>query len=289
VCAAQRSVCFGTAHPHKPASAFWDCAHRSPPDWAHTRPHLHRDQLHPPTNHTHCVATTCTVASECHLGCNRVPPVSDPAADGTRCNRLHAAALPCHWLHPIQASEAKAPLAESRGVCAALWTRIGSDVSEAVRLAAPSIPAAGRARATGSQDSVDVRVAGFGSEQPRPTPTLCLGLRLGLWVGQRTRAQHGPTAFRWWPRREMGHRCPPRWNLACCWGGLPGLAVPLVRRAAAWRGGSCRIRGRFARWAWRPAGGEAGAQDGGASRCQFGQAPTVEVGPSGRLVSRRGS
>jgi hypothetical protein len=76
----------------------------------------------------------------------------------------------------------QAPLAESRechcGVCAALWARIGSDVSEAVRLAAPSIPAARRVRATGSQDSVDVRVAGFSSEQPRPTSALGLGLRL---------------------------------------------------------------------------------------------------------------
>ncbi len=217
--------------------------------------------------------------------CNRVPPVSDPAADGTCGNRLNAAALPCHWLHPIQAT-AKAPLAESRGVCAALWPRIGSDASEAVRLAAPRIPAAGRARATGSQDSVDVRVAGFGSEQPRPTPTLCLGLRLGLWVGQRTRAQHGPTALRWWPRRDgamsaevepwpvAGEGCPG-WR--CHWCGVP----PLGGGVPAGFGGAL-LAGHGARQ-------EAGAQDGGASRCQFGQAPTVEVGPSGRLVSRRGS
>ena len=155
VCSAAQCVLWHGS-PLSPHLRFGTALIAHPPDWAHTRPHLHRDQLHPPTNHTHCVATTCTVASECHLGCNRVPPVSDPAADGTRCNRLHAAALPCHWLHPIQAT-AKAPLAESRCVCAALWTRIGSDVSEAVRLAAPSIPAAGRVRATGSQDSADVR------------------------------------------------------------------------------------------------------------------------------------
>ena len=69
------------------------------------------------------------------------------------------AAVPLAASDPIQASEARAPLAESCGLCAALWTRIGSDVSdsEAVRLAAPSIPAAGRVRATGSKDSVDVR------------------------------------------------------------------------------------------------------------------------------------
>ncbi len=55
----------------------------------------------------------------------------------------------------------------------------------------------------------------------------------------------------WAPRvldaSQFGPGDPSRWNLTCCWGGLPGLAVPLVRRAAAWRGGACRIRGRFAR------------------------------------------
>ena len=184
--------------------------------------------------------------------------MSDPAADGTRCNRLHAAALPCHWLHPIQAT-AKAPLAESRGVCAALWPRIGSDVSEAVRLAAPRIPAAGRARATGSEDSVDVRVAGFGSEQPRPTSALCLGLRLGLRVGQRTRAQHGPTALRWWPRRDgasrsvevepcllLGEGCPG-WR--CHWCGVPPLGggVPAGFGGALLAGHGARQAARRAR------------------------------------------
>jgi hypothetical protein len=61
----------------------------------------------------------------------------------------------------IQASEleAKAPLAESLGVCVAMWTRMGFDVSEAVSqpcavtvpLTAPSVPAA-----TGSEDLADV-------------------------------------------------------------------------------------------------------------------------------------
>ncbi len=230
-------------------------------------------------NRMHCVAIErhlCTI---------------NPAADVTCCNRLNAAALPCHWLHPIQASEAKAPLPESRGVCAALWPRMGSDVSEAVRLAAPRIPAAGRARATGSQDSADVRVAAFGSEQPRPTSALCLGLGLGLRVGQRTRAQHGPTALRWWPRRDgasMSVEAEPCLLLGgAARAGCQCATGPACGSLA--EGWGCRIRGRFARWAWRPAGGVAGAQDGGASRCQFGQAPTVEVGPRGRLVSRRGS
>ena len=201
--------------------------------------------------------------------CNRVP-VSNPAADGACCNRLNAAALPCHWLHPIQASEAKAPLAESRGVCVALWTRMGSDVSEAVRLTAPSIPAAGRARATGSQDAVDVRAAGFGSEQSRPTSALCLGL--GLRVGPRTRAVHGPTARRWLPRGGRASRSVEA---------EPSLllerAAGAARATGAARGrfaeGPGRIRGGFARWARRPAGGEAGAQDGGALRCRFWAAP----------------
>ena len=33
--------------------------------------------------------------------------VNDPTADGTCCNRLHAAALPCGWLHPIRFKQAK--------------------------------------------------------------------------------------------------------------------------------------------------------------------------------------
>jgi hypothetical protein len=70
-----------------------------------------------------------------------------------------------------------------------------------------------------------------------------------------------------------GHRGPSRRNLPSCWRGLPGLPVPLVRRAAAARGPAGLGEG-FARRAWRPAGGEARAQDGGASRCQFGPAPT---------------
>ena len=174
-------------------------------------------------NHMHCVAT------ECHL-CT-IPLRTAHAATG--CTLLRCRATGYTRSNPSKRSETKAPLAASRGVCAALWTRIGSDVSEAVRLAAPRIPAAGRARATGSRDSVDVRVAGFGSEQPRPTSALCLGLRLGLRVGPRTRAQPGPTALRSWPRRDgasmsaevdpcllLGEGCPG-WR--CHWCGVPPL------------------------------------------------------------------
>ncbi len=104
-------------------------------------------------NHMHCVAT------ECHL-CT-----IDPAADGTCSNRLHAAALPCDWLHPIQSKQAKRRRRwPNRVACArALWTRILR------QRAVPWLPrvfhgSAGRARATGGEDSVDVRVARFGSE-----------------------------------------------------------------------------------------------------------------------------
>ena len=80
----------------------------------------------------HCVATTCAV----------LQPSATCAQ--SRCGRRMlqpAAALPCCWLHPIRSkrSEAKAPPAESRGVCAAQWTRIGFDVSAAVPFTAPSI------------------------------------------------------------------------------------------------------------------------------------------------------
>ncbi len=48
----------------------------------------------------------CTLHTALHphalcSSCHRVPPVNDPAADGTCSSRLHAAALPCDWLHPI--------------------------------------------------------------------------------------------------------------------------------------------------------------------------------------------
>jgi hypothetical protein len=47
------------------------------------------------------------------------------------------AAVPLAASDPIQASEARAPPAESRGVCAALWTSIGVDVSEAMPFDCP--------------------------------------------------------------------------------------------------------------------------------------------------------
>ena len=86
-----------------------------------------------------------------------------------------------------------------------------------------------------------------------------------------------------------GHRGPSRRNLPSCWRGLPGLPVPLVRRAAAARGpaglGGTLPAGHGARRAARRA---RKLQDGGASRCQLGQAPTWRldrVAESTRLVS----
>ena len=126
---------------------------------------------------------------------------------------------------PIQASEARAPLAESRGVCVALWTRIGVDVSEAVLFNCPEYY-----RRTGRRDSVDVRAAGFGSEQSRPTSAL--GLGLGLPVGQRTRAKRGPTVLRRLPRGDGASRSVSRGGTLLAAGegclGCPGLPVQLV-------------------------------------------------------------
>jgi hypothetical protein len=149
-----------TARPYKPASAFWDCAHRSPPDWAHTRPHLHRDQVHPPhqqldwvdplptsalrkrlsqptsapqpnpspadicattaalrdiclcatqawrSSAARYVATTCA-ALQSSATCARSRCGRHMLQPATCCNRLHAAALPCHWRHPIRSKQAK--------------------------------------------------------------------------------------------------------------------------------------------------------------------------------------
>ena len=70
-CAAQ----LGTAHPYTPACAFWDCAHRSPPDWAHTRPHLHRDNDYPPPTS----ATGLSRSLAPPLPCERVHPLPTSA------------------------------------------------------------------------------------------------------------------------------------------------------------------------------------------------------------------
>ncbi len=115
------------------------------------------------------------------------------------------AAVPLAASDPIQASEAKAPLAESRGVCTAAWTSIRFDVSEAVfRFGFTDCPE--YSRRTGSRESVDVRATGFGSEQSRPTSALGLGLR----VWQRTRALHGPTVIRRMPRGARASRSVSR-------------------------------------------------------------------------------
>ena len=244
-----RAVCaqLGTARPYTPASAFWDCAHRSPRDWAHTCPHLHRDLVDPPPtsatglsrsvaprkspSRAHiCTATEsiasptsapplppsgtsasaqqhrCDAAAKC---VGTIGTVLQPSATGerSRCGQhmlqptaRYRAAVPLAASDPIQAREAKAPPAESRGVCAAL-TGIGVDVSEAVPFDCPEYSI--RRQSTcywRCEDSVDVRVASFGSEQSRPTSALRLGL--GLRVGPRTRAQHGPTVIRRLPRGD---------------------------------------------------------------------------------------
>ena len=142
-------------------------------------------------NHMHWVAT------ECHL-CT-IPLRTRMLQPAARCR----AALRLAASDPIQASEAKAPLAESRGVCAAPWT---SNRLRRKRGRAFDCPEC--SRRTGSRDSIDVRAAGFGSEQSRRTSALrlCLGLR----VGQRTRAKHGPTVLRWLPRGDGESRSVSR-------------------------------------------------------------------------------
>ena len=112
-------------------------------------PHLHRNRINPPPTSvppllpsgtsasaqhkryaSHCVATTCTVsqprATCAQSRCGRQMP--QPAA---RCR-----AAGCTRSDPSE-SEAKAPPAEPRGACAALWTRIGLDVSAAVAFDCP--------------------------------------------------------------------------------------------------------------------------------------------------------
>ena len=81
----------------------------------------------------------------------------------------------------------------------------------------------------------------------------------------------------------MGPRAPssPETWVSVCGGGLPRLPFPLIPRAVASKWWACRGRRGVARWAWRPAGAEVRAQDGGASRCQFGPAPARLIG---RLV-----
>ncbi len=105
-------ICTGTKstpHPHQhrdrvdplPTSALRQSASQ----------HLHRNRIHPsPTSAPPLLpsGTSGHLPLQPHaLCCNRAPPVNDPAADGTCGNRLHAAALPCHWLHPIRSKQAK--------------------------------------------------------------------------------------------------------------------------------------------------------------------------------------
>jgi hypothetical protein len=117
----------GTARPYKAASAFWHCAHRSPPDWAHTRPPLHRDQVHPPptsaTGLSRSLAHLCTAKESVprpHLHRNRVhpPPTSAPpllpsgssaSARQHACDAAQCVATTCTGLQP-SATCARSPL-----------------------------------------------------------------------------------------------------------------------------------------------------------------------------------
>ena len=150
----------GTARPYTPASAFWDCAHRSPPDWAHTRPHLHRDQVHPPPTSApgpsrspahlcpakesvprrhlcrHCcppghppVCNTSVAQQRSTLCCNHVLCVATechlcPISLRTA-NAVTGCTLPCRWLHPIRSKRKR-----SEGAAGRIAWRVPGTVGE---------------------------------------------------------------------------------------------------------------------------------------------------------------
>ncbi len=125
---------------------------------------------------------------------------------------------------PIQASEARAPLAESRGVCVALWTRIGFDVSEAVLLTAPSITAA-------QADTRLGRCAGLlgldrSSRGPRRLSASASASPLGSVHGPNV----GPLSSVGY-RGEMEHRGPSREAEPCLLAGegCPPAGCPVVK------------------------------------------------------------
>ena len=121
-----------------------DCAHRSPPDWAHTRPHLHRDRVDPlpiicPAKRVHPrrptsalrksppPANICTAAESvprrhlCHHCC---PPGHLPLRNTSVtqqrstlcCNHMRCVATECH-LCTVTIPLRTAPVAT--GCCAA--------------------------------------------------------------------------------------------------------------------------------------------------------------------------
>jgi hypothetical protein len=171
------------------------------------------------------------------------------------------AAVPLAAPDPIQASEAKAPLAESRGVCAALWTRMGFDVNEAVPLTASSVPAA---QAVETRLMCGSLVLARSSRGPRRLSASASASASGLG------SAHGPNTG---PlssvgcRGETGHRGPSREVEPCLLLGRAAGAAratgagarPLCRGPAGFGGASAA--GHGARQAARR------AKDGGASRC----------------------
>jgi hypothetical protein len=100
--------------------------------------------------------------------------------------------------------------------------------------------------------------------------------------------QHGPTALRWWPRRDGESRSVEVEPCLLLGGGRAGCAAGPACGSLA-EGRSCLIRGRFCLLGMAP-----GRRRGGRARRRslalpVGAGAYVEVGPSGRLVSRRGS
>jgi hypothetical protein len=133
---------------------------------------------------------------------------------------------------PIQASEAKAPLAESRSVCAAPWTSNGLRRKRGrAFLTASSVPAAQAVETRSMCGLLD-----WARSSPRRLSAL--GLGLGLRVGQRTRAPHGPTVLRRLPRGDGASRSVSRGGTFLVAGeGCRGCPCSWCRRAAALRRG----------------------------------------------------
>jgi hypothetical protein len=160
----------GTAQLYEPACAFWDCAHRSPPDWAHTRPHLHRDQVHPPThicNWTestpcpplHCervqsTAHICTATESIrrrHLRHHCPPGHLPPRNTSVAHNVLHPHALCCNRVPPMNNLAADCTCCNRLPRCRATGC-IRSIPSERSEGAAGRIVWRTRVRGTGEED-----------------------------------------------------------------------------------------------------------------------------------------
>jgi hypothetical protein len=114
------------AHTHPPTSAMGlsrSLAHLCTAKESIPGPHLHRNRIHPPPTSVPPLLSSGTSASAQHncdtspqhtvlqphpLCCNRVPPVNDPAEDGTGCALLRCRATGCIRSNPSKRGEGAA-------------------------------------------------------------------------------------------------------------------------------------------------------------------------------------